>query len=72
MDDDNGNGGAPSALGATGNPHISTELCAAYRETLNGEIVAMEEKLSFTIKLTVSVVGFILAVLQLGLHFFGG
>ncbi len=66
MDDDNGNGGG-IAGGMGANPHISTELCAAYRETMKGEI----NKITSTIKLTALILGLILTSVQLAIHFLG-
>ena len=49
-----------------GNPGVITsELCEAYRETLQVEIKAMEK----SIKLTVAVVGVLVAVIQIIINF---
>ena len=62
MDDNNGNG-----VGAMGNPYVSGDLCAAYRETMKGEI----NKITSTIKLTALILGLILTSVQLAIHFLG-
>ena len=45
--------------------YITSELCEAYRETLQVEIKAMEK----SIKLTVAVVGVLIAVIQIIINF---
>jgi len=55
-----------------GNPgHITMKLCEAYRETMTAERKAMEDKITFTIKITGAAITIILAILTAGLHFLG-
>ncbi len=70
----NGNNGLPPPLSNPGK--ITTELCFSFRSHLNTKINNLDEKiddvnksLANTIKLSVSIVGFMLAVLQLILHY---
>lgn len=72
MDEDNGNDGISSTLLASGNPHISTELCKAYRGHIETKIDTMETKILSVVKLTGLAVGLVVTIVQLGLHFFGG
>lgn len=51
-----------------GNPgEITAELCLSYRKHLETKI----GQLSYTIKITGAVVALILAIIQLGLYFWG-
>ena len=72
MDEKDGNGGISSALIASGNPHISPELCKAYRGHIETKIDTMETKILSVVKLTGLAVGLVVTIVQLGLHFFGG
>ena len=72
MDDKNGNGEGFSFAGPQGNPHVSSELCAAFRGHMETKIDTMETKILSAVKLTGLVVGLVLTFVQLGLHFLGG
>lgn len=65
MVEDDGNG---DGFSASGNPYISGDLCAAYRETMRVEI----NKITYTVKLTGAIIAIVVTIVQLGLHFFGG
>jgi len=53
-----------------GNPgHITAELCLAYRKTQALQIASMQDKITFTIKITGAAITIILAIFYAGLHF---
>jgi len=64
--------GNDEGSGIPGNPYISGDLCAAYRETITNEIGSMEEKILGSIKLTGAIIAIIMTIVQLGLYFLGG
>jgi hypothetical protein len=72
MDDKNGNGDGFSFDGPQGNPHVSSELCAAFRSHMETKIGTMETKILSVVKLTGAVIAIVLTVVQLGLYFLGG
>lgn len=54
-----------------GNPgHITADLCLAYRQTQAAERKAMQDKITFTIKITGAIITMILGILTLGLYFY--
>lgn len=69
---DEDNGDPVGGLTGVGDHFISNKLCESYREHIETKIEGMETKILSMIKLTGLVVGLVVTIVQLGLHFLGG
>ena len=54
-----------------GNPgHITADLCLAYRQTMTAEREAMQDKITFTIKITGAVITILVSAVVFILRFY--